>query len=457
MPRPTQPQRARSCLGFALAAVHLSSFATITTSTSLATSADSLDYSDVAARGNYSCDDLTRWLGHEKHYSNGFKSEVFSLLDPTLCPRQPMMLLNNVGWNCGGVAGKFARANNIKASSSAVPNAVLFLSNFSVNNNFSHFLHALLRLFCALVDARWIVWDTATSSFLQTVDYTIWLDEYFKLTEAKSVWLSALGKKVQKLDKRLTCTSAKNLVYGSGCVKLLPPEKWFGYPGCRAKSVLPAFGLHYRKFFQARIFHEFKKSEVNMAFTVREATEKTGTRSVSNLDVLQQQLTKHHRLSAVLTNLTFEHLDVASTVRFMAQVDIFVSMHGAGMTNMFFMNPGAAVIEIIPFPLCTCRSPDYFYGIGSYYHGSAVAGGLLHFPYCVPAHDTIWHKKPEGIDGVGDKKPKCSWKHLHAVQSVRLDPDHFISFVHKVERDLVAAGTVRLNRPIINMSPHANG
>jgi capsular polysaccharide biosynthesis protein len=137
----------------------------------------------------------------------------------------------------------------------------------------------------------------------------------------------------------------------------------------------------------------------------------------------------------------------------MAGVHIFVSVHGAGMTNMFFMNPGAAVVEIIPYPLCNCRSPDYFYGVGGYYHGSAVAQGIKHYHYCVPPHEMKWHKKPD------DLKPgiKCSWKHLHAVESMYVDPTRFVSLMRNVERDLVVDGTIVLTKPIINVSPHANG
>ena len=40
-------------------------------------------------------------------------------------------------------------------------------------------------------------------------------------------------------------------VYGNGCVGLLPPEKWFGYPGCRSQTVLPAFGTYMRQQFRA--------------------------------------------------------------------------------------------------------------------------------------------------------------------------------------------------------------
>ena len=150
--------------------------------------------------------------------------------------------------------------------------------------------------------------------------------------------------------------------------------------------------------------------------------------------------------------LTFEHWDVDKTVKYMASVHIFVSVHGAGMTNMFFMNPGSAVVEIIPYPLCNCRSPDYFYGVGGYYHGSAVAQNIRHYPFCVEGENMKWHQKPEKMAG-----SKCSWRHLHSVESVTLDSHRFVSLMRSVERDLVQAGTVVLTKPIINMSPHANG
>jgi hypothetical protein len=128
-------------------------------------------------------------------------------------------------------------------------------------------------------------------------------------------------------------------------------------------------------------------------------------------------------------------------------------VHGAGMTNMFFMNPGSAVLEIIPYPLCNCRTPDYFYGIGGYYHGSSVAQGIKHYHYCVPSYDVVWHEKPSDVK----KGEKCSWKHLHAVNSVSLDATRFVSLMRNIERDLIAAGTIILTAPIIYMNPNANG
>ena len=449
-----------------------------------------LDWTDLPDSGNYSCDELTRWLGTEKHYSNDKKQVIFGLVAgqnrENDCASRPVLFLNDVSFGKTSGANEVvsffkSEGSNKNKCTTKHKNVVAYLSNFSINNNFSHFLHGLLRLFCALIDARWIMWNQDKGKFEQVVEYTIWLDEYFKLSDSKLKWLGALGGDIFHLGKKLPkghCATASELIYGSGCVKLMPPEKWFGYPGCRAGDMLPAFGQYMRQQFSAPgskelfLVDEFENNVktqrensikhikddasrtdgLRIAFAVRDVGEETGMRHISNLDSTQALLRKTQHVRTNTENITFEHLDVPSTVRYMAGVHIFVSVHGAGMTNMFFMNPGSAVVEIIPYPLCNCRSPDYFYGVGGYYHGSAVAQNIRHYPYCVEAEDVTWHKKP-------DMKAhhRCSWKHLHSVESVSLDSSRFVSLMRSVERDLVQAGTVVLTKPIINMGPHANG
>lgn len=428
------------------------------------------DFGSVPDRGNYSCDEIIRWLGSEKHYSNDKKDVLFGLLANQDCKKNPVIFLSDVSFG-HSANGKRMFFKNLKGADGkrhqcSVKDrlAVAYLSNFSINNNFSHFLHGLLRLFCALIDARWIVWDESRRIYVKKENYTLWLDEYFKVSPSKLVWLKSMTDVIRPMGKEIAkgnCISASSLLYGSGCVKLLPPEKWFGYPGCRAQQVLPAFGQYMRQVFgaaspkQLLMVHEqgMKAPGIRVSFAVRAVGDLTGRREVSNLGYVQSLLRKTQHVKATMENVTFEHLDVPSTVRYMAGIHIFVSVHGAGMTNMFFMNPGSAVVEIIPYPLCNCRSPDYFYGAGGYYHGSAAAQNILHYAYCVPPQDQKWHEKP------ADAKPgaKCSWKHLHAVESLTLDPTRFVSIMRKVERDLVVAGTVQLTSPVINMGPHANG
>lgn len=440
------------------------------------------DWSGLADTGNYTCDELVRWLGTEKHYSNDKKEAIFGLavtLSKNKCDH-PVLLLNQVSFGRTKDATSFFHNEAVKCTKS-YNNVVAYLSNYSINNNFSHFLHGLVRLFCALIDARWIVWDSAQQKFVRKVDYTLWLDEYFKLNDKKRAWLSVLAPNIVHLGESLShgsCVTATNLIYGSGCVKFLPPEKWFGYPGCRAGEVLPAFGQYIRQQFNAPMSKDLylidqfdnnvaimkkrrrqgeKESNdasgaVKVSFAVRAVGAQTGMRHIANLDATQHLLQRTQHVVTHTENITFEHWDVDKTVRYMASVHIFVSVHGAGMTNMFFMNPGSAVVEIIPYPLCNCRSPDYFYGVGGYYHGSAVAQNIRHYPFCVESENVKWHKKPDKLAG-----SKCSWRHLHSVESVTLDAHRFVSLMRSVERDLVQAGTVILTKPIINISPHANG
>jgi hypothetical protein len=426
-------------------------------------------YDDVAANGSYTCDDLTRWVGTEKHYSNEKKAPLFTFLRGMNCKNNqyPVVFFDNIsyGWSQSGKRLFFPPEKQSACNSDRDPYVVVYLSNYSINNNFSHFLHGLLRLFCALIDSRWLIWDHNVHNFVPSVNYTIWLDEYLRITPEKAVWLSALGSSFRMLNEveKGQCVSAEKTLYGSGCLKLLPPEKWFGYPGCRAGKVLPAFGHYMRRRFMGQsskdlvLLDEHGSSRIDpglrVAFAVRDVSAITGRRVVSNLHEIQVKLKRSQHIRTSTENVTFEHLDVPSTVRYMAGVHIFVSVHGAGMTNMFFMNPGTAVVEIIPYPLCHCKSPDYFYGIGGYYHGSAVAQGIKHYHYCVPPEDTNWYRVPEKLSS----HMQCSWKLLHAVDSVRLDPALFLSLMRQVERDLIATEMIQLTKPIIHMSPHANG
>lgn len=489
-------------------------------SSSLPSSGRLPDLSNVAETGNYTCDELIRWLGTEKHYSNDKKNVLFGLINEADCTKQPSLFAYNVKYGASNskrayyvddinglrTSSSFStsqrkkKSRNGKSDASIVAAAlkgkqcsqqddfvVAYLSNYSINNNFSHFLHGLLRLFCALLDARVIVWqETPSQRFVQTRNYTLWLDEYFKLTPEKELWLRAFGgdlRSFRHFPPSGDCVASKQMLYGSGCVRLLPPEKWFGYPGCRAGSILTAFGVYMRQKYLAvsadslRFIDNLDNSEstrrivgrnlpsysgssgtgLRIAFAVRDnSTIKTGLRSISNLGEVQSLLTRTQHITSSMENVTFEHLDMPSTIRYMAATHIFVSVHGAGMTNMFFMNPGAAVVEIIPYPLCQCKSQDYFYGIGGYYHGSAVAQGLKHYTYCVPRSDVQWNKVLPELQGDGDPG-KCSWKHLHAVETVTVDPAKFVSLMRKVERDLVVSGTVLLTKPIINVNPHVNG
>lgn len=323
-----------------------------------------IDYTQIAENSNYTCDELIRWLGTEKHYSNSKKEVLFSLLAKlsTSCEKQPYLKLNDISF--GSLKTKSKRTffhnpmvlNNQNEKKSKITCAnhndyvIAYLSNFSINNNFSHFLHSLLRLFCVLIDTKIIIYDKFQNQFIQTRNYTIWLDEYFKLSNEKRIWLQSFGGTLillNKLPNKGECISSNTLIYGSGCIRLLPPEKWFGYPGCRAGEILPAFGKYMRQKHMALNEIDLKLIDediitthsridpgLRIAFAVRDVTAKTGMRIISNLEQVQNLITKTQHIRSSLENVTFEHLDVPSTIRYMASVHIFISVHGAGMTNM---------------------------------------------------------------------------------------------------------------------------
>ena len=115
----------------------------------------------------------------------------------------------------------------------------------------------------------------------------------------------------------------------------------FGYPGCRASMVLPAFGSYMRQTFHGQdrsqliVIDEHENAlndrKLRVSFAVRDVGSLTGRRVISNLNSVQSLLIKTQRIRANIENITFEHLDVPSTVRYMSGVHIFISVHGAGM------------------------------------------------------------------------------------------------------------------------------
>ena len=203
---------------------------------------------DMADTGKYSCAEKIDWVSKEKHYSNDNRKQLFETLKNDNCSESSALLFRSITFS---KRGGYQLTTTQPACARKFKTAVIFFSNFSINNNFSHFLHGLLRLFCALVDSGLIVWDRFARSFVKPEPYAIWFDENLKLDPVKLKWFSAmsydssanLGKTSDSSLFHLKdvrpneCVSVDRLVYGSGCVRLLPPEKWFGYGGCRAHQV----------------------------------------------------------------------------------------------------------------------------------------------------------------------------------------------------------------------------
>jgi hypothetical protein len=285
-----------------------------------------------------SCPELLVWLGTEKHYSNDKRTALFAMTKGMDCAAatQASSALRLESVQFEGSAKVFSRSSGQCTQHDDL--AVVLLSNFSINNNYSHFLHALLRLFCALVDSGLIVWDADRSGLVRRGHrFTLWMDNNLKLTAQKRLWLQAVigdGGQLRALSdvSPKECVSASTLIYGSGCAFLLPPEKWFGYPGCRASSIVPAFSLYMKQALggHAKLPAVLSNDtgEVSLAFAVRAAGDETGQRAISNLGALQAAISRRRRMHYSVRNVTFESMSVSQTVAAMSGLHMFVSVHG---------------------------------------------------------------------------------------------------------------------------------
>jgi hypothetical protein len=71
-----------------------------------------------------------------------------------------------------------------------------------------------------------------------------------------------------------------------------------------------------------------------------------GSRSIFNSDAVVAALGA--RFDEPVRVLAFEGLSFAEQVRALADVWLLVAPHGAGLTNLVFLLPGAALIEVFP-------------------------------------------------------------------------------------------------------------
>jgi hypothetical protein len=63
------------------------------------------------------------------------------------------------------------------------------------------------------------------------------------------------------------------------------------------------------------------------------------------------------RLGFNVTIVSFEHVELREQVGSVLGANYFIAMHGAGMANTFWLNPGATVV-VSPFPPPVC-APVY--------------------------------------------------------------------------------------------------
>lgn len=83
-------------------------------------------------------------------------------------------------------------------------------------------------------------------------------------------------------------------------------------------------------------------TKVNRVYLTRS---KRGVRNIHNENEVIELLKKHG-----FTVVTFENLTIWEQINLMSNTSHFVSIHGAGLSNMMFMNKGSSVLELINRP-----------------------------------------------------------------------------------------------------------
>ena len=85
----------------------------------------------------------------------------------------------------------------------------------------------------------------------------------------------------------------------------------------------------------------YNRQEITIAFLIRRKS-----RYIVNSD--EVILALKNRFGGQVRQIAFEGLDFTEQVEAMSDVKLFVTPHGAGVTNIVFMPPGSALIEIFP-------------------------------------------------------------------------------------------------------------
>jgi len=85
----------------------------------------------------------------------------------------------------------------------------------------------------------------------------------------------------------------------------------------------------------------YNRQEITIAFLIRRKS-----RYIVNSD--EVVLALKNRFGREVRQIAFEGLDFSEQVDAMSDVELFVTPHGAGVTNIVFMPPGSALIEIFP-------------------------------------------------------------------------------------------------------------
>lgn len=94
----------------------------------------------------------------------------------------------------------------------------------------------------------------------------------------------------------------------------------------------------------------------------------------------------HRRIVSAISIVTFDGKTLKAQAEIMYKTDIFVTIHGAGQTNVAFMRPCSVVLEICPFAYCEVGITQ---GPTTYFGTLAHSTGLIYFRYTEPKENSI--------------------------------------------------------------------
>ncbi|KAG8458236.1 hypothetical protein KFE25_001528 [Diacronema lutheri] len=277
--------------------------------------------------------------------------------------------------------------------------ALLWLMSERVTANYGHFINGLLNSFAAARDAGFIREPAAGSAHGWRIDpaATFVLNPLGSLMLARRFDeiatlvfgpLARMQRPTRLASKRTArCTRLPTTVYGAGAAGMGNIWDYFADAGVRvrtraqphfaarrwrAREVVPAFQRYVRAQLGVPtlvprpppLLADGRVRKLILVEQRRIDGEKRGLaeRHIVNLNELLRlgaELGAQSRAFAIEARpVEFGALPFKDTVRLLADADAIVGVEGSGLTNVLFLRPGSALVNIKPFPQCDSDAYD---------------------------------------------------------------------------------------------------
>jgi len=185
------------------------------------------------------------------------------------------------------------------------------------------------------------------------VTHTLWSGGFFHWMTEDLVKLASIPEWQRDREVLLPShTSLSSVMEESAKLLGFSNLRWFPQASnVRARTVLYAHNNLRQAHFDPESIHRMR-DQLRIASDVGDSS---GSRRiyVTRKRTSRRKVANEVEVSAALVRrgfdvIDFEGLSLAEQVRISAQANIFVSIHGAGLTNTMFMAPGSTVVELYP-------------------------------------------------------------------------------------------------------------